>query len=1231
MDSLIGDDSLAVDRSSSSYYMSSSNSYITFVANYQFQYDVNQLQNKKAVFYIPTNASLVEGSVTVNGVPSADYTFKNQILYVPVTQRAATIRFCINPSATGSFSSYARMMYSLNGTQKSETFGLVLEKTNVLTILADSNTSSGTVAVNGRTGAGQKVELYIGSELVTTVYANKAGEYSANVTIPSPVNQTYYTIQAKTTTASGETLTNTTKVFYAESLPELQNLVMYYGNDSGTQKIVLNDPATKNKVVTFAPGKKYSFTVTFDNNTNIDRVYVVSTRNGSKKYLDAVWDAGNNCYVTNGKFDPNNSSYVPGNITVEYTLKNTGKQVVPGDEIDFTSSEFTDGLTDAMKDSEITVVENTASRYESKINLSEEMGELAGAELQMVVKTLDKQYGNDISGVMQSYDNFFSYFVEGHDNKKYVLNLDYTDENTYCMILNDITSNKMYEYTIEVLENGHNLKAADFMQTLSDYGMVAGYLSDYLSIQSDYEDLEEQIYRQNFTQAERKEALDKAKQLKKDQESFMCVTMLITAMTVGAGLSTMAAPYLAFSLMFGAISASSGFFFDMRAANILQSGSGHSLKWAIDPSGYVYAGVTTNRLEGVKTTLYYKATNNARAVVWDASEYSQQNPLYTDSDGMYSWDVPEGLWQVKYEKSGYVTQYSAWLEVPPPQMNVNINMIPSANPKVNSVKIYDNYAEVEFDQYMIPSTVGGITIADSDGKGISYNIDYDRGEQSYEGAEYAKAYRLYFNNYVAENGKKYIVTIPSSVKNYANASTEQKSVEVGNSAQTKIIANSSIKIKYNTTVEVPIRFICANGINTFAATSNSSDIVTILGGQNLLIDSNGNAKIKIKGKMYGTTSIRISIPGSNINKTIKVEVGDEEQLGKLPECIAFDKSASGIALNEQVTVTPVIYTDVAGRTGHWEVLEGDSIVSRSGNTFTGKQYGTARMKYVLDQDTTVYAICTITVIKPVQQDTPPNDGNTNNNNANTPTDNAKTQIESFVKRMYTVALSREAETKGLNDWSGQLSNQEIDGAGIANGFINSVEFKNRNLNNNDYLDVLYRTFFDREADAGGKTYWMDKLQKGISRTEVLSGFVNSQEFSNLCDRFGIARGTMQADGSSIYRPGVRSYVLRMYTKALNRDGETVGVEDWTNRINTKVMSPEAVAKSFFSSQEFINRNLNNEDYVETLYQTFMDRASDAKGKQYWIDKLNGGMSRQQVLEGFSRSEEFSKIMKRYGL
>ncbi|MBQ8188513.1 MAG: DUF4214 domain-containing protein, partial [Lachnospiraceae bacterium] len=258
-------------------------------------------------------------------------------------------------------------------------------------------------------------------------------------------------------------------------------------------------------------------------------------------------------------------------------------------------------------------------------------------------------------------------------------------------------------------------------------------------------------------------------------------------------------------------------------------------------------------------------------------------------------------------------------------------------------------------------------------------------------------------------------------------------------------------------------------------------------------------------------------------------------------------------------------------------------------------------------------------------------GNTGESGGSTSEPSQADQIEAFVKRMYTVALNREAEAAGLNDWSSQLAEQKIDGAGIANGFINSVEFTNRNLSNTDFLDTLYQTFFNRPADAGGKAYWLQQLWNGMSRTEVLSGFVNSQEFSNLCDNYGIARGTMQPNGSSIYRPGVRNYVLRMYTKALNRAGETVGVEDWTNRINTGTMSAEKVAKSFFNSEEFINRNLNDADYVETLYQTFMDRPSDADGKQYWLNKLDSGMSREQVLEGFSRSREFTEIMSRYGL
>ena len=240
-------------------------------------------------------------------------------------------------------------------------------------------------------------------------------------------------------------------------------------------------------------------------------------------------------------------------------------------------------------------------------------------------------------------------------------------------------------------------------------------------------------------------------------------------------------------------------------------------------------------------------------------------------------------------------------------------------------------------------------------------------------------------------------------------------------------------------------------------------------------------------------------------------------------------------------------------------------------------------------------------------------------------------IEAFVKRMYNVALNRDAEYDGLMFWSNGLENYEYDGASIARGFFCSKEFINRNLSNEEFVATLYRTFFNREADPEGWECWTGVLNKGYSRTHVLSGFVNSKEFANLCDSYGIARGTMERDGSNIYNAGVRNFVLRNYTKALGRTGETEGVEYWCHLINTKQKTALDVAQAFFHSKEFREKNLSNEQFVEVCYQTFLDRSSDSAGKEYWLQVLARGKSRDEVMYGFAHSKEFKEIMSRYGL
>ena len=50
---------------------------------------------------------------------------------------------------------------------------------------------------------------------------------------------------------------------------------------------------------------------------------------------------------------------------------------------------------------------------------------------------------------------------------------------------------------------------------------------------------------------------------------------------------------------------------------------------------------------------------------------------------------------------------------------------------------------------------------------------------------------------------------------------------------------------------------------------------------------------------------------------------------------------------------------------------------------------------------------------------------------------------------------------------------------------------------------------DREPQAGEVSYWAGEIAKGTqTRSSVLAFFGSSEEFSNICAKYGIERGTM---------------------------------------------------------------------------------------------------------------------------
>lgn len=245
--------------------------------------------------------------------------------------------------------------------------------------------------------------------------------------------------------------------------------------------------------------------------------------------------------------------------------------------------------------------------------------------------------------------------------------------------------------------------------------------------------------------------------------------------------------------------------------------------------------------------------------------------------------------------------------------------------------------------------------------------------------------------------------------------------------------------------------------------------------------------------------------------------------------------------------------------------------------------------------------------------------------AGMPSHAASTGVEGFVTRLYENILQRTPDPSGLESWVDVLTSGKESGAKVAQGFVDSNEFKSRNLSNTEYITILYQTFLGREADASGLASWEGVLDGGLSRNHVLRGFAESDEFTKICADYGIIRGNITLTEARDQDEGITKFILRCYNLCLGRSADVDGLNAWCGQLLSGANTPKQVAYGFVFSNEFQARNLSNEDYVKTLYRVFMDREADASGLASWVNVLNSGQSREHVFNGFADAPEFTEL------
>ena len=234
----------------------------------------------------------------------------------------------------------------------------------------------------------------------------------------------------------------------------------------------------------------------------------------------------------------------------------------------------------------------------------------------------------------------------------------------------------------------------------------------------------------------------------------------------------------------------------------------------------------------------------------------------------------------------------------------------------------------------------------------------------------------------------------------------------------------------------------------------------------------------------------------------------------------------------------------------------------------------------------------------------------------------------LIDHYYRSIIDRAPDPGGLAFWQSEIDHLRALGVDakeafrvMAGWFFTSDEYLSRDTENGQYVTDLYRTFFRRDPDSGGLSFWTKQLAQEMPRAVVLFSFLFSAEFDSYM------RGLLGDTGS---RAEINA-VVDFYRGFLNRLPDTDGFTYWLNRFRAAqcqgaaAVSAEvnSISAQFLGSAEYTGRNRSNPGYVADLYYAFLRRGGDLAGFDFWVGQLDDGEeTREQLRQEFLASPEF---------
>ena len=621
----------------------------------------NKIEDKEISVFLPSNLQLIEGTVRVGQTVLDTYSYQDNRLTIPVEEEEGTIRFSINPVESGSLSTAAWMSYTEDGKEDKDIIAVYTLDKDYLTLISNDLTSDSQVEFEGVAPAGSTVTVFVDQEQKIQVTAAESGYYSGQTELTDPQDGKTYTLTASVQNGS-ETLSKSVSVKYDLSNPVIEEFKLYYSDHDRSYVYDLMNKETLTKTIVFYPQAGYSFQVKMSHPERIDKLYVKSTRGGMTRHIEAEYDEASGYFVTSDKFEEGNNNYVPGMLSVDYELDYEKIYDSPENRAEEILSEYTN--SNMVTGDEIQDVEVTDSGVKCTLNVtddikldyqyreyteSEFLGFLKEEGLIEQDQFSDSRATKDIPDITGLLEELLKSFVVNGvetytgsiDGDYYTVQYDDAEKVFKTWVLKIPFQYAAQEEIEDICFSVWGNASSEVLEEAQ--GAVFGFAWDSGSALIQYMgtmwELDMQI-RPGMTEYEKA-------QIEAARSTAFCMLAMrvINAalpMVVGAagGIPGMIVVGIA-QYIIGDWIDTNGNVAEMKAiSRFVAIQLSKCFSWIIDPSGYVYEAVLDNRLPGVTVTAYWKTDENAEAVLWNALEYQQQNPLLTDSSGAYAWDVP---------------------------------------------------------------------------------------------------------------------------------------------------------------------------------------------------------------------------------------------------------------------------------------------------------------------------------------------------------------------------------------------------------------------------------------------------------------------------------------------------------------------------------------------------------------------------------------------------------------